>query len=136
MLGIVFAEPLVELFAGAFANVPGKIELTVFLTRIMLPFLTFVAVAAACNEWSEAPSVHLQGEFDGLLDTVTILDETLDDLPDDRRQLRPLRQRLRDRIEGVQRAVETVTGLPTLHREVQALRDKLAELEKKLEEHK
>ena len=43
-----------------------------------------VAVAAACNEWSEAPSVHLQGEFDGLLDTVTILDETLDDLPDDR----------------------------------------------------
>ena len=48
VLGIVFAEPLVELFAGAFSNVPGKIELTVFLTRIMLPFLTFVAVAAAC----------------------------------------------------------------------------------------
>lgn len=37
--------------------------------------------------------------------------------------------------ERVHRAVETVTGLPTLHREVQALRDKLAELEKKLEEH-
>ncbi|MDQ6435009.1 glucoamylase family protein [Mesorhizobium sp. LHD-90] len=73
-----------------------------------------VAVAAACNEWSEAPSVHLQGEFDGLLDTVTILDETLDELPDDRRQLRPLRQRLRDRIEGVQRAVETIKGQPEM----------------------
>ena len=65
-----------------------------------------VAVAAACAEWAEAPSVHLQGEFDGLLDTVTILDESLDDLPDDRRQLRPLRQRLRDRIEGMRRAVQ------------------------------
>lgn len=38
--------------------------------------------------------------------------------------------------ERLHRAVETVTGLPSLHREVQALRDKLAELEKKLEEHK
>ncbi|WP_442578108.1 GH36-type glycosyl hydrolase domain-containing protein [Mesorhizobium sp. ASY16-5R] len=73
-----------------------------------------IAVAAACNEWAEAPSVHLQGEFDGLLDTVTILEETLDDLPDDRRQLRPLRQRLRDRIEGVRRAVETIKGQPEM----------------------
>ena len=47
VLGIVFAEPLVELFAGAYRSVPGKLELTVFLTRLMLPFLTFVAVAAA-----------------------------------------------------------------------------------------
>ncbi len=42
-------------------------------------------------------------------------------------------KRLDDRVRG---AFETVSGLPTLHREVQALRDKLAELEKKLEEHK
>jgi len=48
IVGIVFAEPLVELFAGAYRGVPGKLELTVFLTRIMLPFLSFVAVAAAC----------------------------------------------------------------------------------------
>ena len=34
--------------------------------------------------------------------------ESLDDLPDDRRQLRPLRQRLRDRIDGMRRAVETI----------------------------
>jgi putative peptidoglycan lipid II flippase len=48
IVGIVFAEPLVAVFAGAYRGVPGKLELTVFLTRIMLPFLSFVAVAAAC----------------------------------------------------------------------------------------
>ena len=47
VLGIIFAEPLVTAFAGEYQNVPGKLELTVLLTRIMLPFLTFVAVAAA-----------------------------------------------------------------------------------------
>jgi putative peptidoglycan lipid II flippase len=47
LIGIVFAEPLVRLFAGDYAEVPGKLELTVFLTRIMLPFLTLVALAAA-----------------------------------------------------------------------------------------
>ncbi|MGE0041288.1 MAG: murein biosynthesis integral membrane protein MurJ [Vicinamibacterales bacterium] len=48
LLGVVFAEPLVRLYAADFAAVPGKLELTVFLARIMLPFLTLVAVAAAC----------------------------------------------------------------------------------------
>ncbi len=46
VLGIIFAEPLVRLFAGEFAEVPGKLELTIFLTRIVLPFLTLVAIAA------------------------------------------------------------------------------------------
>ena len=45
--GIVFARPLVEIYAGDFASVPGKLDLTVRLTRVMLPFLTMVAVAAA-----------------------------------------------------------------------------------------
>jgi putative peptidoglycan lipid II flippase len=48
VLGIVFAAPLIDLFAGAYRTVPGKLELTVFLTRLMLPFLTLVALAAAC----------------------------------------------------------------------------------------
>ena len=47
MLGIVFAEPLTRLLAGSYAETPGKLELTVTLTRIMLPFLTLVALAAA-----------------------------------------------------------------------------------------
>lgn len=46
MIGIVFAEPLVRLFASEFGAVPGKLELTIYLTRIIFPFLTLVAVAA------------------------------------------------------------------------------------------
>ena len=45
--GIVLAAPLVSLFAGDYAEVPGKLELTTTLTRIMLPFLSLVAIAAA-----------------------------------------------------------------------------------------
>ena len=48
LVAIIFAEPLTRLFARDFAEVPGKLELTVNLTRVMLPFLTLVAVAAAC----------------------------------------------------------------------------------------
>ena len=47
LAGMVFAEPLVRLLAGSYAEVPGKLELTVLLTRILFPFLTLVAVAAA-----------------------------------------------------------------------------------------
>lgn len=71
-----------------------------------------VAVAAACNEWAMAPAAYLQGDFDGMLDTVAILQETLNDLPDDRRQIRPLRQRLRDRIAGMYRAVGIIRNEP------------------------
>ncbi len=46
VLGIIYAEPLVRLFASEFSAVPGKLELTVYLTRIIFPFLTLVAVAA------------------------------------------------------------------------------------------
>lgn len=49
VLGIVFAEPLTRLIVSTeeFAAQPGKLELTVQLTRIMLPFLTMVAIAVA-----------------------------------------------------------------------------------------
>jgi putative peptidoglycan lipid II flippase len=46
LAGIVFAGPLVEIYAGGFRAVPGKLELTVRLTRIMFPFLSMVSVAA------------------------------------------------------------------------------------------
>ncbi len=46
LAGIVFAEPLVRLYADGFRDVPGKIELTIRLTRIMFPFLVLVATAA------------------------------------------------------------------------------------------
>ena len=47
LAGIIFAEPLVRLFASGYAEIPGKLELTIYLTRIVFPFLTLVAVAAA-----------------------------------------------------------------------------------------
>ena len=47
VLGILFAEPLVTWLAGDYAVVPGKLELTITLTRIMFPTLTLIAVAAA-----------------------------------------------------------------------------------------
>jgi putative peptidoglycan lipid II flippase len=46
VVGVVFAPPVVAAFAPDYAAVPGKLELTVQLTRIMLPFLTLVAAAA------------------------------------------------------------------------------------------
>jgi putative peptidoglycan lipid II flippase len=45
--GMVFAVPITTAFASAYADVPGKLELTVSLTRIMFPFLVLVAVATA-----------------------------------------------------------------------------------------
>jgi putative peptidoglycan lipid II flippase len=47
IIGIMFAFPITRAIAGEYAEVPGKLELTTQLTRIMLPFLTTVAVAAA-----------------------------------------------------------------------------------------
>ncbi len=47
VLGIAFAPQITHAIAPEFATVPGKLELTTRLTRIMLPFLTTVAVAVA-----------------------------------------------------------------------------------------
>ncbi|MEI6083345.1 MAG: murein biosynthesis integral membrane protein MurJ [Verrucomicrobiota bacterium] len=44
--GIIAAPWLVKFIAPGFANVPGKTELTIQLTRIMFPFLLLVAIAA------------------------------------------------------------------------------------------
>ena len=47
-LGVVFAEPLVRLLAAdEYTNVASQLQLTTLLARIMLPALTFIAVAAA-----------------------------------------------------------------------------------------
>ena len=47
LVGGIFAPWIVRAFAPGFADIPGKLELTVFLTRVMLPFLPLVALAAA-----------------------------------------------------------------------------------------
>ena len=47
VVGIAFARPLVTAYAGDYAAVPGKLELTVELSRVLMPFLTLVAIASA-----------------------------------------------------------------------------------------
>jgi len=47
ILGIILSPYLVKAIAAGFAKTPGQLELTASLTRIMFPFLIFVATAAA-----------------------------------------------------------------------------------------
>ncbi len=46
LLGIWFAPALTRAIAPGFEEVPGKLELTIHLTRIMFPFLLLIALAA------------------------------------------------------------------------------------------
>lgn len=46
ILGIIFAPGIVKVIALGFSADPAKLQLTTVLTRIMFPFLLFVAVAA------------------------------------------------------------------------------------------
>jgi putative peptidoglycan lipid II flippase len=46
LAGMWFAPALVNAIAPGFAVIPGKVELTVHLTRILFPFLLLVALAA------------------------------------------------------------------------------------------
>ena len=47
VIGVVCAEPLVRLLVNAeFVAVPGKLELTRTLTRVMFPFLIFISLSA------------------------------------------------------------------------------------------
>ena len=46
LLGTIFAPAVVDLMFPGYGEVEGKRELTVELTRIMMPFLLFMALAA------------------------------------------------------------------------------------------
>lgn len=45
ILGVIFAEPLVKLMAHGYADVPGKVEMTAKLLRILFPSIAFTAIA-------------------------------------------------------------------------------------------
>ncbi|MCC6850504.1 MAG: murein biosynthesis integral membrane protein MurJ [Deltaproteobacteria bacterium] len=47
VLGIVFAGPITSLFAPGFAVVPGKLELTIRLTRAVFPYIFCIGMVAA-----------------------------------------------------------------------------------------
>jgi putative peptidoglycan lipid II flippase len=46
LLGILYSPQLVDSWAAGYSQTPGKAELTVLLTRIMMPFLLLVSLAA------------------------------------------------------------------------------------------
>jgi putative peptidoglycan lipid II flippase len=46
ILGVAFAGPLTELFAGGYRNRPGELERTVALTRAVFPYIVFMGTAA------------------------------------------------------------------------------------------
>ena len=46
LLGAAFAPQIVTLIVPGFSSIEGKVELTTTLTRVMMPFLLFVALAA------------------------------------------------------------------------------------------
>ncbi|WP_374829064.1 GH36-type glycosyl hydrolase domain-containing protein [Paenochrobactrum pullorum] len=71
-----------------------------------------VTLSSALEEWSEAPSVYLQADLNGLLDVNDVLEQEIVKIPDDRRILRPLRRRLEERIANFRRAVQTIKKEP------------------------
>ncbi|HEY8039239.1 MAG TPA: murein biosynthesis integral membrane protein MurJ [Polyangiaceae bacterium] len=46
VLGVLFARPLTELFAGGYHDRPGEFERTVALTRVVFPYIFFMGTAA------------------------------------------------------------------------------------------
>jgi putative peptidoglycan lipid II flippase len=49
LLGILFAPALVKGIAYGYKIVPGKLDLTVSLLRIMFPYILFISLAALCS---------------------------------------------------------------------------------------
>jgi putative peptidoglycan lipid II flippase len=70
-IGVLFAPQLVELYASAFHQIPGKFELTVRMTRIMFPFFPLVALAAAFMGILNACGVFFLPAFASALFNVT-----------------------------------------------------------------
>ena len=48
VLGIIFSPLIVRLLAAGFAVTPGKLPLTLVLTRIMFPYVFFICLVAVC----------------------------------------------------------------------------------------
>jgi putative peptidoglycan lipid II flippase len=46
VLGVVFARPVTELFAGGYRDRPAELERTVELTRVVFPYIAFMGTAA------------------------------------------------------------------------------------------
>jgi len=73
-LGVVFAGPLVRLmFGSGFGQVPGKVQLTVNLTKIIFPYLFFISLAAIIQATLNAYKVFGPSAFTPVLLNLTLV---------------------------------------------------------------
>ncbi len=73
VVGIAVTHWLVPLLFPGFASVPGKIELTVWLTRLMWPYLAFISVAAIVQAVLNHFRVFAPSAFTPVLLNVSII---------------------------------------------------------------
>src|SRR5207247_2298006 len=73
LAGIWFAPALVTAIAPGFADIPGKVELTVTLTRIMFPFLLLVALAPSLSRVGFRHRPLLAGPDPGLRQVLRLM---------------------------------------------------------------
>ncbi len=122
LLGILFAPQLVEMYAAAFHQVPGKFELTVQLTRLLFPFFPAVALAAAFMGILNACGVFFLPAFSSALFnltsiTVGLLGVWLCGLfgPDNRFAIQPIHAMALGVLAGG--TVQALCQLPALYRQ-------------------
>jgi cyclic beta-1,2-glucan synthetase len=60
-----------------------------------------VAVSSALRKWAESPAAQRLPDGEGVADVAEIVRETLSKVPDDRRNLRPVRQRISELLDGL-----------------------------------
>lgn len=73
-----------------------------------------IVVSSTLKEWSVAIAAHLIGDIRGIGDTAMIVRQSLAEIPDDRRSIRPLRRRLEERLEGFEKTLKSYLQDPQL----------------------
>ena len=74
MLGILITPWLIEtFFASEFKNVPGKVQLTIWLTRLMWPYLALVSVAAVIQAILNTEKIFAPSAFTPVLLNASII---------------------------------------------------------------
>ena len=74
MLGILITPWLIEtFFASEFKNVPGKVQLTIWLTRLMWPYLALVSVAALIQAILNTEKIFAPSAFTPVLLNASII---------------------------------------------------------------
>jgi cyclic beta-1,2-glucan synthetase len=73
-----------------------------------------IVVSSTLKEWSAGVATHLIGDVRGIGDSARVVRETLAEIPDDRRSIRPLRRRLEERVEGFDKTLNSYLAEPEL----------------------